>query len=80
MNGLRFSVAVFDAANKVRSCLWQPIFNDCMASMRRTVGKGGGNERREERERERGEAAGCARDENRGAGFRAENEMELNDS
>lgn len=29
---------------------------------------------------EREEATVCARDENRGAGFRAENEMELNDS
>lgn len=30
---------------------------------------------------EGGEAdAGCARDENRGAGFQVENEMELNDS
>lgn len=27
-----------------------------------------------------GGSAECARDENRGAGFRAENEMELNDS
>lgn len=37
--------------------------------------KGGDTERGEE------EAdAGCARDENRGAGFQVENEMELNDS
>lgn len=49
MNGLRFSVADFDAANKVRSCLWQAIFNDCMASMRRAMGEEGirGDERRE---------------------------------
>jgi len=29
---VRFSGTVFDAVNKVRSCLRQPIFNDCMAS------------------------------------------------
>lgn len=29
---MRFSGIVFDAVNKVRNCLRQPIFNDCMAS------------------------------------------------
>jgi len=29
---VRFSGTVFDAVNKVRSCLRQPIFNGCMAS------------------------------------------------
>lgn len=39
MSGLRFfSGTVFDAANKVRGCLRQPIFNDCMASTRRGLG------------------------------------------
>lgn len=70
---MRFSGTVFDAVNKVRSCLRQPIFNDCMASRGRKGIRGAGGRRE-------GGSAECARDENRGAGFRAENEMELNDS
>lgn len=80
-NGARFTMAIFDVANKVRGCLRQPIFNDCMASMCRAVGKQGGEGTGRERVAAgRQEAGKCRRDENRGAGFRAENEMELNDS
>lgn len=38
---MRFSGTVFDAVNKVRSCLRQPIFNDCMASRGRKGIRGG---------------------------------------
>lgn len=70
---MRFSGTVFNAVNKVRSCLRQPIFNDCMASRGR---KGRGDTGGAGRE----VGAKCARDENRDARFQAENEMKLNDS
>lgn len=46
-----------------------------MTAWRRVVGRKGYRGCRKG-----GGSAECARDENRGAGFRAENEMELNDS
>lgn len=66
-----------NTANKVQGCLRQPIFNDCTASMRRLIRKEGEGGYRADEE---GTNAGCARDENRGARFQVENEMELNDS
>jgi len=45
-----------------------------MTAWRRAVGKEGIQGCR------KGGSVECARDENRGAGFRTENEMELNDS
>lgn len=51
---MRFSENVFDAVNKVRSCLRQPIFNDCMASRGRKGRDTGGAGRGEAAQNARG--------------------------